>query len=130
MRNPLSEPPAEEVALEYELDAPPEKVWRAIAYTQFRNSWLPASSLAEVEPVSAVPGEEICYRMRDDRPPFLESTVTFRIGPGIRGGTRADAGPGPFHERGASAGLGFDNRILSTRGNPDDPAVSLEVSTR
>ena len=89
MRNPLSEPPAEEeIALEYELDAPPEKVWRAIAYAQFRNSWLPESSLAEAEPVSAIAGEEICYRMRDDRPPFLESTVTFRIGPGIHGSTR------------------------------------------
>jgi uncharacterized protein YndB with AHSA1/START domain len=89
MTNPLSEPAEEEeIALEYELDAPPEKVWRAIAHGQFRNAWLPGSSLAEPEPVSAIPGEEICYRMRDDRPPFLESTVTFRIGPGIDGGTR------------------------------------------
>jgi uncharacterized protein YndB with AHSA1/START domain len=80
-------PSEEEIALEYELDAPPEKVWRAIAIAQFRDSWLPDRALAEAEPVSAIPGEEICYRMRDDLPPFLESTVTFRIGPGIHGGT-------------------------------------------
>ena len=77
-----------EIALEYELDAPPEKVWRAIALRQFRDRWLPDDGLAEAEPISAIPGEEIRYRMRDDRPPFFESTVTFRVAPGIHGGTR------------------------------------------
>src|SRR5271156_2679962 len=89
MSNLMSETPEEgEMVLEYELDAPPEKVWRAIALAQFRERWLPEDGLAEAEPISAIAGEEIRYRMRDDRPPFLESIVTFRMGPGIHGGTR------------------------------------------
>jgi uncharacterized protein YndB with AHSA1/START domain len=81
---PRQEP---EIALEYELDAAPEKVWRAIAVAAFRERWLPRADLAEQEPVASVPGVEVRYRMREEGPPFLESTVTFRIEPGPRGGT-------------------------------------------
>ena len=77
----------ENLALDYELDAPPEKVWRAISIPAFREQWLPNGALADPEPVAATPGEAICYRMRDDAPPFLESLVTFRIMPGAAGGT-------------------------------------------
>jgi uncharacterized protein YndB with AHSA1/START domain len=78
----------EEVALDYDLDAPPEKVWRAIAIGDYRDRWLPREDLAEAEPIFAVPGEEIQYRIREHHPPFVESTVTFRIEPGTDGGTR------------------------------------------
>jgi hypothetical protein len=67
------------LVLEYDLDAPPEKVWRAVASPALRARWLPQSDLAESEPVSSVKGEEICYRVREAEPPFLESSVTFRI---------------------------------------------------
>ena len=67
------------LVLEYDLDAPPEKVWRAVASPALRSRWLPQSELAESEPVSSVKGEEICYRVREAEPPFLESSVTFRI---------------------------------------------------
>lgn len=30
---------------------------------------------------------EVCYRLREDTPPFLESTVTFQIASNDRGGT-------------------------------------------
>ena len=75
------------ITLAYDLDAPPEKVWRAAAIPAFRERWLPQADLAEPEPVASVPGEEVRYRMRDDRAPFLESTVIFKIEPGLRGGT-------------------------------------------
>jgi uncharacterized protein YndB with AHSA1/START domain len=76
-----------EIALEYELDAPPEQVWRAIAVAAFRERWLPQADLAEPEPIASVPGVEIQYRMREEDAPFPESTVTFRIEPGPQGGT-------------------------------------------
>ena len=76
-----------EIALEVELDAAPEKVWRAIAVAAFRERWLPEADLAEPEPVASVPGVEVRYRMREEDAPFPESTVTFRIEPAPRGGT-------------------------------------------
>lgn len=75
------------IELEYELDAAPQKVWRAISIAEFRENWLPSGTLADPEPASCKPGEEISYRMRESEPPFLESKVTFRILPGIAGGT-------------------------------------------
>ena len=78
---------AKDLVLEYELDAPPERVWRAISIAAFREKWLPKRDLADAEPVSSAPGEEVRYRMRDDEPPFLESIVTFQIEPKAGGGT-------------------------------------------
>nr|WP_286203063.1 hypothetical protein [Rhizobium lusitanum] len=43
--------------------------------------------MADPEATYVTPGEEICYRMRDNAPPFLESSVTFRITPNATGGT-------------------------------------------
>jgi len=76
-----------EIALEVELDAKPEKVWRAIALPAFRERWLPEADLAEPEPIASIPGVEVRYRMREEDAPFPDSTVTFRIAPGPRGGT-------------------------------------------
>jgi uncharacterized protein YndB with AHSA1/START domain len=76
-----------EIALEYELEAAPEKVWRALAVPAFRERWLPQADLAEPEPVASIPGVEVRYRMREEGAPFAESTVTFRIEPGVQGGT-------------------------------------------
>lgn len=75
------------LALEYDLDAPPEKVWRAISIPAFRDRWLPGGDLAQAEPVATEPGVEIRYRMRDGAPPFHDSVVTFRLRPGAAGGT-------------------------------------------
>ena len=75
-----------EIALEYELDAAPEKVWRAIAVAAFRERWLPEADLAEPEPIASIPGVEVRYRMRETEAPFPDSIVTFRIEPGPRGG--------------------------------------------
>jgi hypothetical protein len=75
-----------EIALEYELDAKPEKVWRAIALPAFRERWLPEADLAEGEPIASIPGVEVSYRMREQGAAFPDSTVTFRIEPGLEGG--------------------------------------------
>jgi uncharacterized protein YndB with AHSA1/START domain len=77
----------DQLVFDYELDAPPQKVWRALSIAGFREKWLPKAALADAEPVRSVPGKEIGYRMRDDEPPFLHSIVTFQLWPNADGGT-------------------------------------------
>jgi uncharacterized protein YndB with AHSA1/START domain len=77
-----------DLVFEYELDAPPEKVWRAISIPAFRDKWLPNEALVDADPISSAPGEEVRYRMREDEPPFLESVVTFQVRPNADGSTR------------------------------------------
>jgi uncharacterized protein YndB with AHSA1/START domain len=77
-----------DLVFEYELDAPPEKVWRAISIPAFRDKWLPQEALVGAEPVSSVPGKEVRYGMREDEAPFLESVVTFQVEPNGEGRTR------------------------------------------
>jgi uncharacterized protein YndB with AHSA1/START domain len=77
-----------DLVFEYELDAPPEKVWRAISIPAFRDKWLPHEALVSAEPVSSVPGEEVRFGIRENEPPFVESIVTFQVRPGVDGGTR------------------------------------------
>lgn len=76
------------LVIECDLDAPPEKVWRAVTIPALRERWLPDCDLAGAEPLSSVAGEEVRYRLRDSEPPFRESHVTFRIEPNEAGGTR------------------------------------------
>ncbi|SFJ48757.1 SRPBCC family protein [Bradyrhizobium sp. cf659] len=76
------------LVLEYDLDAPPAKVWRAVTIPALRERWLPNSDLAGAEPESSIAGEEVRYRLRDSEPPFRESHVIFRIEPNEVGGTR------------------------------------------
>lgn len=77
----------DDIELEFDLDEPPQKVWRAISIPAFRESWLPESALADAEATTITPGEAVRYRLRDDTPPFLESTVTFTVLPNAVGGT-------------------------------------------
>jgi len=70
-----------DIVQEYELEAPPEKVWRAITIPTFRERWLPDHYLAQAEPVAVIQNEEILFRLRDDAPPFLESVVQFQLQP-------------------------------------------------
>jgi len=88
MTDPETGAPTVDLVLEYELDAPPEKVWRAISTPDLREKWLPGDALADGEPVFADPGAEVRYRLRAEEPPFLESVVSFRIRPTPGGGTR------------------------------------------
>lgn len=76
------------LVLEYDLDAPPAKVWRAVTIPALRERWLPESDLVGAEPESTIAGEEVRYRLRDSEPPFRESHVIFRLEPNDAGGTR------------------------------------------
>ncbi len=80
-------PPRDRLVLEYALEAPPEKVWRALSIPALREQWLPTGDLAQAEPLATTPGEAVSYRLRDDQPPFLESVVTLQIVPGVGGGS-------------------------------------------
>lgn len=87
MNNGKTEEREHDIELEYDLDEPPQKVWRAISIPEFRESWLPSDALADPEATAVTPGQEVRYRMRDNAPPFLESTVTFTVTPNASGGT-------------------------------------------
>ncbi|MCO5150152.1 MULTISPECIES: SRPBCC family protein [unclassified Shinella] len=104
---------ATDLVLEYDLDAPTEKVWRAISIPAFRERWLPDGALADAEPILAAPGEEIRFRMRDREPPHLESVVAFQLRPNEQGGTTlrivhgladARAAPRPLNDNGNDNG--------------------------
>ncbi|EJN08656.1 hypothetical protein PMI42_07130 [Bradyrhizobium sp. YR681] len=82
------DPSDEALVLEYEFDAPPAKVWRAVTIPELRERWLPDRDLAGAEPESTIAGEEVRYRLRDSEPPFRESHVIFRLEPNVSGGTR------------------------------------------
>lgn len=75
------------LVLEYKLEALPQKVWRAISIAEFREQWLQKEDLPDAEPISSAPGKEVSYRMKDNTPPFIESTVTFQISRSVDGGT-------------------------------------------
>ncbi|WP_439271365.1 SRPBCC family protein [Pseudochrobactrum sp. HB0163] len=77
-----------DITLEYDFCEPPQKVWRAISMAEFRKHWLPDADLSSPEATAIIPGEEVCYRLRDNAPPHLESTVRFVIAPNGAGGTR------------------------------------------
>jgi uncharacterized protein YndB with AHSA1/START domain len=76
---------AEDLVFEYELDAPPEKVWRAISTPGFRDKWLPREDLADADPVSTAPGGEIRYAMRDCEPEQSKSNANGRSDAAIVG---------------------------------------------
>ncbi len=101
----------------YELDASPENVWRAISIAEFREKWLPREALAEPQSLSETPGKEIRYKMRDDTPPHLESTVTFTIAPNGSGGTSLRI----LHEL---TGATFE-RLAKTVANGNSPPLML-----
>ena len=81
------------VTFEYELDAPPAQVWRAVTIPEFVAQWLtPASEDATPPAVSLrlldeEPGRSVRYLWREETSPFPESLVTFRLHPNDAGGT-------------------------------------------
>ncbi len=75
------------VELEFDLADPPQKVWCAVTIPELRERWLPKEALAHPDAITVTLGKEVRYKLRDDTPPFLESTVTFTITPNATGGT-------------------------------------------
>lgn len=89
---------------EYELDAPPAKVWRALTVPEFVARWLTARIIDPEakgpESASAGPSPSLSLRLLDSEPcqsvryvwgeegsPFPESVVTFRLRSNDSGGT-------------------------------------------
>lgn len=73
--------------LEFALDAPVDRVWRAIETPHLREAWLPGRPLRDPEHRVSEAGRELRFRMRDDGPPFAETAVTFGVRPGEEGGS-------------------------------------------
>jgi uncharacterized protein YndB with AHSA1/START domain len=94
------------LTFEYELDAPPAKVWRALTIPEYVARWLIAPAIApesEVPkregagplrppPVSlrlldCEPNQTVRYSLSEEARPCLESIVTFRLAANDAGGT-------------------------------------------
>ena len=81
----------DEVMLECELDAAPEKVWRALTVPELADSWLnlaDGEDGATYEVVEALPHSRVRYAWRDGSRGPRESTVTIDLSPLPDGGTR------------------------------------------
>ena len=116
------------LSFDYDLEAPPAKVWRALTVPEFVAKWLPAEIVAretgmseregERAPVSlrlleSEPGRSVRYLWREEAAPESASVVTFRISPNETGGTRFRI----VHEKTASA-RGFALRRPASRQGP------------
>lgn len=74
-----------ELVLEFEIEAPPAKIWRAVTIPEYRNRWLPGKTLVDGEPLDVKIGRSVRYQLHDDKPPFGQSEVTFEVEPGTNG---------------------------------------------
>jgi uncharacterized protein YndB with AHSA1/START domain len=70
---------ADDLVFETELDAPPEKVWRALAEPALREAWLGEGG----EVVEVRPPERLVLAWKCDDPP---SRIAFELRPGEGGG--------------------------------------------
>ena len=109
---------------EYELDAPPAKVWRALTIPEYVARWLapPASegpaqeSAAPLQPAASLhlldcePNQSVRYLWREAARPFVEGAVTFRVAANEAGGTTLRI----VHELNASQRMPAANSNRST----------------
>jgi uncharacterized protein YndB with AHSA1/START domain len=91
---------------EYELEAPPARVWRALTIPEYVARWLTAPAIAperelpkregagpsRPQPVSlrlldCEPNRSVRYSWAEEASPFMESVVTFRLAANEMGGT-------------------------------------------
>ena len=68
------------VTVSFQLEASPEKVWRALRNPDFRRQWWPDGDQAEEIGV-ADRDQSMSFRLRETEPPFLASVVTFEVVP-------------------------------------------------
>jgi uncharacterized protein YndB with AHSA1/START domain len=73
------------LVFEADLDAPPEKVWRAVATPQLREAWLGRPETGAAEVAGAEPGRrlDLVWPTREGK-----SLVSFEIDAGEDGGSR------------------------------------------
>lgn len=81
----------DELVFECELDAPPEKVWRALTVREYLQRWLKLDEPAEMDVVSAEENRSLTYRWRDAGQGAVVgaevSVVTFELTPTEEGRT-------------------------------------------
>jgi uncharacterized protein YndB with AHSA1/START domain len=75
----------EALVFEADLDAPPDKVWRALATPELREAWLGEPEGGPAEVLRAEPGErlDLAWPTREG-----DSLVSFEIEDAVGGGTR------------------------------------------
>ena len=82
-----------ETALVFEctLDAPPEKVWRALSIPEYLARWLRPADDVELDVVTAEENKSLTYRWREASQGTAQgvedSLVTFELTPNAEGGT-------------------------------------------
>lgn len=78
------------VIFETELDAPPEKVWRALTIPEYLERWLDLPFATEISVVHADEPHSVTYRWREQGNNLSaseESVVTFEVTPLENGGS-------------------------------------------
>jgi uncharacterized protein YndB with AHSA1/START domain len=82
---------ADTLVFETALDAPPEKVWRALSIPEYLERWLQPPADAEISVVASDENRSLTYRWREPGEGVAaepeESLVTFEISPREDGGT-------------------------------------------
>ena len=79
------------LVFECALDAPPEKVWRALTIPQYLERWLKPAQDVDLAVVTAEENKSLTYRWRDAGQGAVvgaeDSLVTFELTPTADGGT-------------------------------------------
>ena len=74
------------------LEAPPEKVWRALTIPAYLDQWLKPRAAEELDVVTSDENRSLTYRWRDSGQGAVvgaeDSLITFELTPTEEGGTR------------------------------------------
>ena len=84
-------PDQDALVFECALDAPPEKVWRALTIPEYLERWLKPAEAIDLSVVMAEENKSLTYRWRESGQGAIsgveDSLVTFELTPTIDGGT-------------------------------------------
>jgi uncharacterized protein YndB with AHSA1/START domain len=79
------------LVFECALDAPPEKVWRALTIPEYLERWLKPTEAIDLSVVTAEENKSLTYRWRESGQGAIvgaeDSLVTFELSPTTDGGT-------------------------------------------
>jgi len=79
------------LVFECALDAPPEKVWRALTIPEYLERWLKPAEAVDLSVVTAEENKSLTYRWRESGQGAIvgaeDSLVTFELTPTVDGGT-------------------------------------------
>ena len=80
-----------ELVYETDLDAPPEKVWRALSVPEYLDRWLQPKAAEQLDVVKSDENKSLTYRWRESGQGAVvgaeDSLVTFELKPTHDGGT-------------------------------------------